>query len=82
MGYYGGWKDGGSAGLYRGAGPIVETDRYPSASHLGKTGLLSLPENKRLGPTEFPCFLTGPDGETGMAHFEQHVFGAYKPYGF
>jgi hypothetical protein len=82
LGYYGGWKDGGSAGVYRGAGPIVETDRYPSSAQLGKTGLLSLPEKKRLGPTEFPCFLTGPDGETGMAHFEQHVFGTYKPYGF
>jgi len=82
LGYYGGWRDGGSAGLYRGPGPIVEVDRYPSAAALGKTGLLSLPEAKRLGPTEFPCFLTGPSGERGMAHVEQHVLGAYKPYGF
>ncbi len=82
LGYYGGWRDGGSAGVYRGAGPVVEIDRYPSASALGKTGLLSLPEAKRLGPTEFPCFLTGPDGARGMAHVEQHVFGSYKPYGF
>lgn len=82
LGYYGGWKDGGPGGVWRGAGPVVETDRYPSAAHLGKTGLLSLPETKRLGPTEFPCFMTGPDGETGMAHFEQHIFGHYKPYGF
>lgn len=82
LGYYGGWKDGGSAGVWRGLGPVVETDRYPSAAHLGKTGLLSLSEAKRLGPTEFPCTITGPDGETGMVHFEQHVFGRYKPYGF
>jgi hypothetical protein len=82
LGYYGGWHDGGSAGVYRGVGPVVETDRYPSSAQGGKTGLLSLPEAKRLGPTEFPCFLTGPDGETGMVHFEQHVFGPYKPYGF
>ena len=82
LGYYGGWSDGGSAGVYRGVGPIVETDCYPSSAELGKTGLLSLPEEKRLGPTEFPCFLTGPDGESGMVHFEQHVFGRYKPYGF
>ncbi len=82
LGYYGGWRDGGSAGLYRGAGPVVEIDRYPSASALGKTGLLSLPEAKRLGPTEFPCFLVGPSGERGMAHVEQHLFGRYKPYGF
>src|SRR5262249_59863773 len=81
-GYYGGWRDGTSAGVYRGVGPIVETDRYPSSAAGGKTGLLSLPEEKRLGPTEFPCFLTGPDGESGMVHFEHHVFGLYGPYGF
>lgn len=82
LGYYGGWKDGGSAGVYRGNGPIIETDRYPSSAAGGKTGLLSLPEARRLGPTEFPCFMSGSDGEKGMAHFEQHVFGKYKPYGF
>jgi hypothetical protein len=82
LGYYGGWRDGGSAGIYRGVGPVVETDRYPSGAELGKTGLLSLPEAKRLGPTEFPCFLTGPDGESGMVHFEHHVFGSYRPYEF
>lgn len=82
LGYYGGCQDGGSAGVYRGVGPIVEVDRYPSAAALGKTGLLSLPEKKRLGPTEFPCVMTGPDGVRGMAHVEQHIFGAYEPYGF
>jgi hypothetical protein len=82
LGYYGGWRDGGSAGVYRGAGPIVETDRYPSSAQVPETGLLSLPEEKRFGPTEFPCFMTGPDGETGMVHFEHHIFGRYKPYGF
>ena len=30
LGYYGGWHDGGSAGVYRGAGPHVESDRYPA----------------------------------------------------
>jgi hypothetical protein len=82
LGYYGGWQDGGSAGVWRGVGPVVETDRYPSAHHLGKTGLPSLPESQRLGPTEFPCRLSGGDGSTGMVHFEQHVFGRYRPYGF
>lgn len=82
LGYYGGWRDGGSAGLYRGPGPVVETDRYPSAAALGRTGLLSLPEGRRIGPTEFPCHITGPDGARGMAHFEQHILGPYKPYGF
>ncbi len=81
LGYYGGWKDGGSAGLYRGAGPVVEFDRYPSAAAAGKTGLLSLLPEKRLGPTEFPCVIEGPGGARGMAHVEQHFFGAYKPYG-
>lgn len=82
LGYYGGWNDGASAGVYRGAGPVVEVDRYPSAAHLGRTGLSRLAENKRMGPTEFPCFIEGPDGEKGMAHFEHHVFGKYRPYGF
>ena len=82
LGYYGGWKDGGSAGVYRGAGPVIENDRYPSAAHLGKTGLTRLPHEKRLGPTEFPCYISGPDGEKGMAHFEHHVFGPYAPYKF
>jgi hypothetical protein len=76
------WRDGGSAGLYRGVGPIVETDRYPSAAHLGRTGLPSIPQGRRLGPTEFPCLMTGPDGEKGMVHLEHHVFGRCKPYGF
>jgi hypothetical protein len=26
-------------------------------------------------------FMVGPDHERGMAHFEQHLFGRYKPYG-
>jgi hypothetical protein len=68
--------------VYRGAGPIVETDRYPSSAQVPRTGLLSLPEDKRLGPTQFPCFMTGPDGEAGLVHFERHIFGRYKPYGF
>ena len=29
FGYYGGWHDGGSAGVWRGVGPVVEHDRYP-----------------------------------------------------
>ena len=68
--------------MYRGIGPIVETARYPSCAQAGKTGVLSIPEAKRIGPTEFPCYLTGPDGEKGMAHFEHNIFGKYKPYGF
>jgi hypothetical protein len=26
--------------------------------------------------------VTGSDGESGLVHFERHVFGRYKPYGF
>jgi hypothetical protein len=82
LGYYGGWLDGGSAGMYRGAGPVIETDRYPSQLGLATSGLARVPLERRMGPTEFPCHLTGGEGERGMAHFEHHVLGAYRPYGF
>ncbi len=75
LGYYGGWQDGGSAGVWRGAGPVVEVDRYPQGAALGRAGLTRLPAGKRLGPTEFPCWLEGPDGERGMVHLEHHLFG-------
>lgn len=81
-GYLGGWKDGERPGTYRGMGPIVEFDRYPSEKHLIATGPPHVPVSKRFGQTEFPSFLTGPLGARGMAHFEHHVFGAYQPYGF
>jgi hypothetical protein len=80
FGYYGGWHDGGSAGVYRGAGPHVESDRYPVAPH--PAGPPGVPEDRRLGPTEFPFAITGPGGATGMAHFEHHVMGRYVPYDF
>ena len=76
LGYYGGWNDGGSAGVWRGIGPVVEVDRYPQGAALGRAGLTRLPAERRLGPTEFPCVLEGPDGERGMVHFEHHIFGA------
>jgi hypothetical protein len=82
FGYYGGWHDGGSAGVWRGAGPHVEHDAYPVGPELGRTGPPGVDPERRLGPTEFPCRVTGPDGERGMAHFEHHVMGAYRPYGF
>ena len=71
-----GWNDGGSAGVWRGIGPVVEVDRYPQGAALGRAGLTRLPAERRLGPTEFPCVLEGPDGERGMVHFEHHIFGA------
>jgi arylsulfatase A-like enzyme len=69
-------NDGGSAGVWRGIGPVVEVDRYPQGAALGRAGLTRLPAERRLGPTEFPCVLEGPDGERGMVHFEHHIFGA------
>jgi hypothetical protein len=81
-GYYGGWFDGGSPGVYRGLGPVVEFDRYASGVTLGATGPAHIPAAKRLGPTEFPCLLTGPDGDEGMAHLEHTILGPYRPYSF
>lgn len=81
-GYLGGWSDGDRPGVFRGIGPIIESDRYASEKHLIATGPAHVPVAKRFGQTEFPSFLTGPDGARGMAHFEHYVFGAFKPYGF
>ena len=81
-GYSGGWHDGDRPGVYRGIGPVIQHDRYPSAKHLLATGPAHIPVAKRFGQTEFPSFLSGPDGARGMAHFEHYVFGAYQPYGF
>jgi hypothetical protein len=80
FGYYGGWHDGGSAGVYRGEGPHVESDRYPVSST--PAGPPRVPERRRLGPTEFPFAIVGPGEARGMAHFEHHVMGRYEPYGF
>jgi hypothetical protein len=77
FGYYGGWHDGGSAGVWRGAGPHVEHDRYAAGD-----GPPRVPADRRLGPTEFPFTISGPGDTRGMAHFEHHVMGRYAPYGF
>ena len=82
LGYYRGWHDGGSSGLYRGP-ETLEHDVYEIAPvHGHRTGPPHVPERRRMGPTEYPCFLTGPDGGAGMAHVEHHVFGPYDPYSF
>ena len=83
LGYYGGWNDGRGAGVWHGVGPIVETDRYPRGAALGKAGLLHPSEDQAAGADRVPAhIITGPDGETGMVHFEQHVFGKYRPWSF
>lgn len=81
-GYHGGWHDGDRPGMYRGVGPVIEFDRYPSRKELAATGPDRIPAAKRFGQTEFPSFLTGPGGAQGMAHVEHYVFGPYRPYGF
>lgn len=81
LGYYGGWRDGNSAGVYRGP-ELVEHDVYSSNPAEEPTGPSHVPLERRLGPTEHPCLITGPDGAEGMAHLEHSVFGAYTPYLF
>ncbi|ANK79821.1 MAG: hypothetical protein TEF_02715 [Rhizobiales bacterium NRL2] len=82
FGYYGGWQDGGAPGVWRGVGPVAESDRYPAGPDIADSGPPALPAGKRLGPTEFPVRITGPDGAKGMGHFEHTVMGCYRPYGF
>ena len=81
FGYYGGWKDGGSAGVHRGP-DVLEYDRYSSVAGPEPSGPDHVPVRRRLGPTEYPCLMKGPDGSARMAHVEHHVFGAYDPYSF
>jgi len=81
-GYYGGWRDGDGNGVWRGVGPVTETDRFPAGGDVRNAGPAHLPEKRRIGLTEFGVRLTGPDGAAGMAHFEHTVMGPYRPYGF
>jgi len=81
LGYYGGWHDGGSAGVYRGA-EASEQDVYETDSRDDPTGPPHVPAKRRIGPTEYPCVLAEVGGGEGMAHFEHHVFGPYAPYSF
>jgi hypothetical protein len=60
----------------------MEYDRYRVDGRDETTGPPHVPERRRLGPTEYPCLVTGPNGAHGMAHVEHHIFGAYDPYSF
>ena len=80
-GYYRGWRNNLGPGVYRGES-YYEIDRYASLPNNKKSGPPHVPERHRLGPTEFPMMLNGPDGTQGMAHFEHTITGSYKPYGF
>lgn len=81
LGYYRGWKDGGSAGVYRGP-ETVEHDRYRSEAGPEPGGPPHVPVERRLGPTEYPCFITADDGGEGMGLVEHYIYGAYEPYSF
>ena len=73
--------DGRSLGTYR--GPFtVETDVYSSEAGDVPSGPPHVKPERRMGPTEYPMHLVGPDGGRGMAHLEHHIFGPYEPYGF
>ena len=80
LGYYRGWLDGGSAGMYRGP-EHSEHNVYDMVPGNGKPGPEHVAEKRRLGPTEYPMHLTGSEGE-GMAQVEHHIYGRYDPYSF
>lgn len=80
-GYYGGWHDRGSAGVYRGP-ETIEHDRYSASPEAQPSGPDHVPVEKRWGPTEFPIAISCEGGGEGMAHFEHTIFGGYDPYGF
>lgn len=73
-GYYGGWWDRGSAGVYRGP-ETLEHDRYAVTPDGQPSGPDHVPPEKRWGPTEFPVLLSCDGGGEGMAHFEHTRFG-------
>lgn len=79
-GYYRGWSDGLGAGVYRGA-EVIETSHYDVRPGPA-LGPPHVPEQYRLGPTEFPMRMVGPGGAEGMAHFEHTMNGPYPRYGF
>jgi hypothetical protein len=79
-GYYRGWRDGLGPGIY--CGPeVLEIDDYDTTPGAEQTGPPHVPVRHRLGPTEFPMHMVGPDGGAGMAHFEHSIRGVYRPYG-
>jgi hypothetical protein len=80
-GYYRGWRDGLSAGVYRGA-EVLEHDTYAAAPAAQAGGPPHVPPEHRLGPTEFPMVMVEANGARGMAHFEHTMNGPYPRYGF
>lgn len=79
LGYYHGWKDGASAGVYRGV-ELIEHDCHSERADDGRSGADHVPPTKRLQPTEYACHVFGPGDATGMAHLEHTIFRPYSPY--
>ena len=80
-GYYRGWRDGHGPGGHRGA-EVLEHDSYDVSPGVDTSGPPHVPVAHRLGPTEYPMTMIGPDGAAGMAHFEHTLSGPYPRYGF
>jgi hypothetical protein len=81
FGYTRGWRDGGQPGVYRGAA-YHEVDRFRVDDPTRAVGPDHVPEERRLGGTEFASRLEAPGGAAGMAHIEHMIYGEYRPYGF
>lgn len=81
FGYNQGWSDGGNPGVWRGP-EAQESDRFDVTDPNAKPAGAHLPENRRLGATEFAARLRGPNGSTGMAMVEHMIYGEYRPSGF
>jgi hypothetical protein len=79
-GYTRGWSDRGQPGVYRGEN-VLEHDRFPVNDPARSLGPVHVPEDARLGGTEFASTITGPGGATGMAHVEHMIYGPYHPSG-
>ena len=75
FGYARGWSDGGQPGVYRGA-QIQESERFAVADPAVRAGPDHVPDDRRLGGTEYACTLEATDGATGMAHVEHMRYGA------
>jgi hypothetical protein len=84
VGYYRGWHDGRSSGIWRGV-EHLEYDDYGTTPGDEPTGPPHVPVAHRMGPTEYPMFMTyecSAGRAEGMAHLEHHIFGRYARYGF
>ncbi|MEM7468614.1 MAG: hypothetical protein AAF387_17225, partial [Pseudomonadota bacterium] len=61
-------------GIYRGA-ELIEHSDYEVTPGEKKSGPPHVPQEYRLGPTEFPMKMVESNGAEGMAHFEHSLRG-------